>query len=74
MPAQKGKQLAPADKNGKRLFGEGTVVANPKWEEYRVSATGMIMATHLPDEEILMSSFAREEPTAVEQVRRRNEQ
>jgi dihydrofolate reductase len=56
---------------GKRLFEEGTLPSNLKMTDSKVSDTGVIIATYIPDGEVPTGSFALEEPTALEVERRK---
>jgi dihydrofolate reductase len=56
---------------GKRLFGEGTVPSNLKLTGYKLSGTGVIITTYVPDGEVPIGSFALEQPTEEEQQRRK---
>jgi dihydrofolate reductase len=49
--------------SGKRLFAEGTVPASFKLTDYKVSTTGVIIATYERGGKIETGSFALEEPT-----------
>ena len=55
---------------GKRLFEDGTVPANLKLTDHKVSGSGVIITTYVPNGEIQIGSFALEEPTAQETERR----
>jgi dihydrofolate reductase len=57
---------------GKRLFEGGTVPANLKLTDHKVSGSGVIITTYIPDGKIETGSFALEEPTALETERRSN--
>lgn len=56
---------------GKRLFGEGAVPAALRVTDARTSGTGVLMTTYERAGEIDYGSFALEEPTDAEAVRRR---
>ena len=55
---------------GKRLFGDGTVPAALKLVETRISSTGVIMSSYLPEGPVHTGSFALDEPTEAELARR----
>jgi dihydrofolate reductase len=55
---------------GKRLFGEGSVPAALKLVESKVSTTGVVMSTYIPDGEVRTGSFALDQPTEAEMARR----
>jgi len=55
---------------GKRLFGEAARPAALRLVRSQVSATGVVMATYVPDGEIRPSSFADIEPSERELARR----
>jgi dihydrofolate reductase len=55
---------------GKRLFGEGTIPANLKLTDSKVSSTGVMVNTYEPAGEVPIGSFEFEEPTEAEVERR----
>jgi dihydrofolate reductase len=57
--------------NGKRLFGEGTVLAGLKLLDCKISATGVSIATYARSGEIKTGSVALENPTEAELARRK---
>lgn len=56
---------------GKRLFEEETLSSNLKMIDSKVSGSGVIIATYVPNGEISIGSFALEDPTALEVDRRK---
>jgi len=56
--------------NGKRLFGEGSIPADFKLLESRISDTGVIISTYKPSGELKVGFFALENPTGAELKRR----
>ncbi len=56
--------------HGKRLFGEGTLPANLKLREWKVSTTGVIMAIYEPAGDLKTGSFALEQSSEAELKRR----
>lgn len=56
--------------SGKRLFGEGAPPRTLKLVDSQVSSTGVVMATYEPGGEVQPGSFALEEPTEAELLRR----
>ncbi len=56
---------------GKRLFGEGTAPAGLRLVDYKVSTTGVIMATYAASGEIKTGSFQLQNPTEAELARRK---
>lgn len=59
---------------GKRLFEEGALPSNLKMIANKVSGTGVILATYVPNGEISVGSFAMADPTALEIARRKKVQ
>jgi len=55
---------------GKRLFGEGGAPSGLKLVEHRVTQNGIAMATYDVGGEVETGSFAEQEPSAPERVRR----
>ena len=55
---------------GKRLFGEGSAPSGLKLVDSKISSTGVVMATYLPDGAVRTGSFAVEEPSEAEIARR----
>jgi dihydrofolate reductase len=55
---------------GKRLFEEGAVPSNLKLVDSKVSGSGVIITTYVPNGEISTGSFAMENPTSLELKRR----
>jgi dihydrofolate reductase len=55
---------------GKRLFEEGAVPSNLKLVDSKVSSSGVIITTYVPNGEISTGSFAMENPTSLELKRR----
>jgi len=55
---------------GKRLFEEGSLPANWKMTNSKVSGSGVIIASYVPSGEVPIGSFALEHPTALEVERR----
>ncbi|HSD64425.1 MAG TPA: dihydrofolate reductase family protein [Ignavibacteriaceae bacterium] len=55
---------------GKRLFGDGTIPADFKLLESRISETGVIISTYKPGGMLKTGSFALENPTDAELKRR----
>jgi dihydrofolate reductase len=55
---------------GKRLFADGTVPAGLELVDSAVSTTGVVMATYRPAGQLTLGSFAFEDPTDEEIVRR----
>jgi dihydrofolate reductase len=55
---------------GKRLFADGTVPAGVELVDSAVSTTGVVMATYRPAGQLTLGSFAFEDPTDEEIVRR----
>jgi dihydrofolate reductase len=55
---------------GKRLFGEGTIPANLKLTDSKVSSTGVMVNTYEPAGEVPIGTFEFEEPTEAEVERR----
>jgi dihydrofolate reductase len=55
---------------GKRLFGDGTIPADFKLLESRISETGVIISTYKPGGILKTGSFALENPTDAELKRR----
>ncbi len=56
---------------GKRLFGEGTQLANLKLIDSKTSTTGVIIATYEPAGELKTGSFALDNPNVAEIKRRK---
>jgi len=57
--------------SGKRLFAEGTVPASFKLPDFKVSTTGVIIATYEKGGKIETGSFALEEPSKAEVARQK---
>jgi dihydrofolate reductase len=55
---------------GKRLFGDGTIPANLKLTDSKLSSTGVMVNTYERAGEVPIGSFALEEPTEAEVERR----
>jgi dihydrofolate reductase len=55
---------------GKRLFADGTVPAGLELVDSATSTTGVVMATYRPAGQLTLGSFAFEDPTDEEVVRR----
>ncbi|MGZ8312369.1 MAG: dihydrofolate reductase family protein [Allosphingosinicella sp.] len=55
---------------GKKLFGDGTVPSALKLVDSKVSTTGVVMNSYVPDGAVHTGSFALAEPTAAEIERR----
>jgi dihydrofolate reductase len=55
---------------GKRLFGDGTIPANLKLTDSKVSSTGVMVNTYERAGEVPIGSFALQEPTEAEVERR----
>jgi dihydrofolate reductase len=56
---------------GKRLFADGSLPAGLKLVDSKVSATGVVVSTYVPAGELVIGSFAMDEPTDAEIERRR---
>ncbi|WP_269713953.1 dihydrofolate reductase family protein [Caulobacter sp. NIBR2454] len=56
---------------GKRLFGDGVVPAGLKMIQSKVSDSGVVVATYVPDGEVKTGSFAMETPSEAELERRK---
>ena len=59
--------------SGKRLFGDGAMPSGLKLVDIKTSTTGVVMATYRGDGELVVGSFALDEPTDAE-IRRRESQ
>ena len=59
--------------SGKRLFGDGAMPASLKLVDIKTSTSGVVMASYRPDGELVVGSFAFDEPTDAE-IRRREAQ
>ncbi|WP_369060877.1 dihydrofolate reductase family protein [Caulobacter sp. 73W] len=57
---------------GKRLFGDAIAPANLKMTSSNVSDSGVMLATYIPDGEVVTGSFAMSEPSVAELERRKN--
>ena len=57
---------------GKRLFGEGIAPANLKMTASKISESGVMLATYVPDGEVVTGSFAMAEPSEAELERRKS--
>jgi dihydrofolate reductase len=55
--------------SGKRLFGRGTVPSGLKLKDSKVSTSGVVIATYVPDGDIKAGSFAQGEPSEAEKKR-----
>jgi dihydrofolate reductase len=55
---------------GKRLFGDGIAPTELKLVDSKVSTTGVVMGTYLPDGAVRTGSFALEQPSEAEIARR----
>lgn len=56
--------------SGKRLFGDGAMAEALKLVASKTSSTGVVMVTYLPDGDVRTGSFAPEQPSEAEIVRR----
>lgn len=56
--------------SGKRLFGDGTAPGAMRMVEHRITPRGSVIATYRPDGPVEPGSFAAQEPSAAELVRR----
>jgi dihydrofolate reductase len=56
---------------GKRLFDKGTIPSGFKLIDSKISSTGVIIASYIPDGEIKSGSFALDNPTEAEIERRK---
>ncbi len=56
--------------HGKRLFAEGTLPANLKLRDYKISTTGVIIAVYQPAGDLKIGSFALEQSSDAELLRR----
>ncbi len=55
---------------GKRMFEEEALASNFKMVNHKVSGTGVVIATYVPNGDIQPGSFALKEPSALEMERR----
>jgi dihydrofolate reductase len=55
---------------GKRLFDQGTLPANLKLTDTKISSTGVIITTYLPDGKLITGTFELEHPSQAELERR----
>jgi dihydrofolate reductase len=51
---------------GKRLFSDGTIPSGLKLVDSTVSSTGVVIGTYVPAGEVVIGSFAFDEPTGAE--------
>lgn len=56
---------------GKRLFGEGTIPAGLKMADFKISTTGVSIATYADSGKVNTGSFALKNPTEAEIARRK---
>jgi len=56
---------------GKRLFGEGTIPVGLKLLDYKISATGVSIATYAGSGKVKTGSIALDNPTEAELIRRK---